>query len=61
MRQSADVTGTEAAFKSAITLSEVAFPASAPMIRAFIFLAVEKLSMSERRDECGRTLSCLYI
>ena len=52
MRQSADEIGTDAAFKSAITPSEVAFSASAPIIRAFIFLAVEKPSMrtSERRN-----------
>ena len=45
IRQSADEIGTDAAVKSAITPSEVAFSALAPMRRAFIFLAVANLSM----------------
>ena len=52
--QSADVMGTEAAFRSAMTLSEVAAPTSAPMIRAFSFLAVAEIVISEvAKRVCG--------
>jgi hypothetical protein len=38
--------GTEAAFKSEMTPSELMVSASVPMTRAFIFLAVAKTTMS---------------
>ena len=44
--QSANEIGTDAAFKSEMTPSDVMVSASVPMTRAFIFLAVAKTTMS---------------
>ena len=53
--QSADEIGTEAAFKSEMTASEVTVPESAPIIMAFSFLAVAaKTTMSESMRLCSK-------
>ena len=51
--QSASEIGTEAAFKSETTSSEVMVSASVPMTRAFIFLAVAKTIISDGMRRMG--------